>query len=135
MANTIVLGYPQPQDGKIRVVFDHYGPLSYANIGGSSGAGDVINATDLAMGGFDVVGVGFGAYIEGYTVSGNYVVKMFSVATAGTPSDNYPPGSAFKSFILQWFTVTSTPFSAISTEVANATNLSAEYLRLDATCV
>jgi len=134
MANNFLIGYPQPQGAKIRVVFDHYGPASYSNIGTSSGTGDVVNASDLSQGGFDSVGIAFGAFTEAYTQSGNYLVKMFTATSGTTPSVSFPPGTAFPKFILQWFT-TAAPFGAISTEVANATNLSAEFLRFDATCV
>lgn len=134
MANTIVFGYPQPQAGKIRVIFDHYGPASYGNIGTSSGTGDVINASDISMGGFDEIGVAFGAFTEAYTQSGNYVVKMFTASSATTPSVSFPAGTAFPKIILQWFT-TSSAFGAISTEVTNTTDLHTEFLRLDATCV
>ena len=126
--NTPVFGYPQPFGTKYMMLFDHTGPASYANIGTSSGAGDVIRASDLGMGGFDTFEAVFGGFTEGYTASGNFVVKVFTGNTTTTPTISLPTGSAFQQVTLQWFT-TATPFGAISTEVTNTTVLSAETIR------
>jgi hypothetical protein len=132
--NTPVAGYPQPWGSKIQMLWDHNGPASYGNIGTSSGTGDIINASDLGMGGFDTFEGAFGLYSEGYTASGNYIVKAFTGTATTTPSVSLPTGGAFQKVVLQWFT-TSAAFGAISTEVANGTNLSAEVIRLKATMV
>jgi hypothetical protein len=126
--NTPLFGYPcATAGGKIKQLFDHSGPASYGNIGTSSGTGDVINASDLSMGGFDMVNdVAFGYY----TFSGTYFVKVFTSSSGTTPAVSPATGSAFSKFILQWFT-TSAPFGAVSTEVTNATNLSAETVRIE----
>lgn len=133
MANITVAGYPQPWGSKIMNVFDHTGPKSYGNIGTSSGTGDIINASDLGYGGFDVINPAFGGFVEAYTQSGNFLVKMFTASSATTPSQSIPSGGAFSKVILQWFNCSA--FGAISTEVTNATDLSAETLRLFAIMV
>lgn len=128
MANTIIAGYPTVWGNKITSTFDHQGPASYSNIGTSSGTGDVVKATDLGMGGFDFIDfqqVGGGNL---YTYSGNFIVKIFATSSGTTPSGAFSVGGAYPQFILQWFT-TSAAFGAISTEVANGTNLSAESIR------
>jgi hypothetical protein len=140
MANIPVQGYPTSIGSKQMMMFDHTGPKSYGNIGTSSGTGDVINATDLGLGGFDSFEMAFGGFTEGYSASGNFIVKVFSSTSATTPAINIPiggsfaAGSAFKGVVLQWFT-TSAPFGAISSEVTNATDLSAEQIRLKTICV
>jgi hypothetical protein len=132
MANTPVQGYPQPMGSKIRMVFDHTGPKSYGNIGTSSGTGDVINATDLGFGGFDGCDTTMG--VGNYSASGNYIV-IIGVSAASTTQTVAPaPGLATPKLVLRWMT-TSAAFGAISTEVTNATDLSAETFRLDATMV
>jgi|ERR1700733_1059148 len=132
--NTPLFGYPQPWGSKYQMIFDHIGPTSYGNIGTSSGTGDIIKASDLGFGGIEQVGAAFGGFCEFYTASGNYLVKMFTASSATTPSVSLPAGSAVAQIVLQWFT-TAAPFGAISTEVANAANLSAETLRMMATLV
>src|SRR5580692_11701055 len=115
VTNTPLLGYPQPWGTKEIMIFDHTGPVSYANIGTSGSGGDVINASDLGFGGIDQLGSGFGGFTEFYTASGNYLVKMFTGHTTTTPTVSYPTGSAFPSITLQWFNCAA--FGAISTEV------------------
>jgi len=125
MANYPLPGYPTQFGNKIYEVFDHKGPKSYANIGTNGGAGDTINAIDLQVGGFDLLQTHFGAYSE----SGNYIVKVFTGHTTTTPTLAPGLGAAFNKATLQWFT-TSAAFGAISTEVTNTTDLSAEVVRL-----
>lgn len=132
MANTPLSGYPNSIGSRTRLIFDHTGPTSYGNIGTSSGSGDIINATDLGFGAYETIGMAFGAFCEGYSQSGNFVVKMFTSSTGTTPSMSFGAGIAIPKIVLQWFT-TASAFGAISTEVANTTNLSAETLRLDCT--
>src|SRR6266446_911791 len=135
MANTTVAGYPTTVGNKTHSMFDHTGPSSYANVGTSSGAGDAINASDLGFGGFDSIMPVFpSGFLEGYTASGNFIVKV-GTGTSGTALvATYPKGNAFTKATLQWFT-TAAAFGAISTEVANTTDLSAEVLRFDAVVV
>lgn len=133
-ANTPLPGYPQPVGAKWEIVFDHKGPSSYPNIGTNSGAGDVINATDLGFGGFEGVTGAWGAWIEGYSNSGNYLVKIFTSSATTTPALSAGAGQAYPKAVLQWF-ATSAAFGAISTEVANTTDLSAESVRLYARSV
>jgi hypothetical protein len=122
--NQPLLGYPTDIGNKHLSIFDHVGPKSYANIGTSSGAGDVINASDIGWGGFDRLSPIFG----GYSLSGTYIVKMFTGHTTTTPT--ITQGNQTTRTV-QWFT-TSAAFGAISTEVTNATDLSAEVIRFEA---
>ena len=123
-SNAPLLGYPTDIANKHFSIFDHTGPKSYANIGTSSGAGDVINASDIGWGGFDKLVTTGG----GYTFSGTYFIKVFTGHTTTTPTNTQ---SIQNVRTLQWFT-TSAAFGALSTEVTNATDLSAEVVRLEA---
>ena len=123
--NTHLFGYPQAVSGKTQDVFDHTGPASYLNIGTSGHAGDIINATDLSFGGFDIVHPAYG----GYSNSGNYIVKVITGHTTTTPTLTLS-GLAAPAITLQWFT-TSAAFGAISTEVTDTTSLAAESVRLE----
>lgn len=122
--NTPLLGYPTDFGNKHYEIFDHLGPASYANIGTSSGKGDIIKATDLGWGGFDRLSPSYGSY----SFTGNYFVKVFTNSSGTTPS--ITQGNQTQR-VLQWFT-TSAAFGAVSTEVTNATNLSAEKVRFEA---
>lgn len=124
-------GYPQPWGSKIRMLFDRTGPKSYANIGSSSGKGDVLNASDLGLGGFEVAGVAF----QGFSSSGNYAVRVYTGTSATAITNTAPfPGSAVSAITIVWYAV-GTAFVTATTEVSNATDLSAETIRIDATMV
>jgi hypothetical protein len=125
MANTIVYGYPQPIGGKIQMKVDHYGPASYVQYVAATGVGDVINASDVGVGGFESAGATWSSYSN----SGNYIVNIKLNTATQTQ-----PGSAVAKFTVQWFT-TSAAFGTISTEATATTNLSAEYVRLALDCV
>ena len=128
--NTPLLGYPTKMGNKIREIFDHTGPKSYSNIGTNSGTGDVINASDFGVGGFEEFISSFGGWLEGYSNTGNFIVKIFTSSSGTTPSQSaLANGAALSKVVMQWFT-TSTAFGAISTEVTNTTDLSGESVRL-----
>jgi len=119
--NQFVQGYPTQFGNKIAASFDRAGSSSYTQYNASTGAGDIFNASDVGLGGFDKVGATF----SGYTLSGTYIVQVKL-----TKANDCGPGAAAKRVTLQWFT-TSAAFGAISTEVSGATDLSAETIRLD----
>lgn len=98
---------------KIVVTFDHQGPVSYAT------GGETVNASDLGVGGFEFID------LENVTPSGTFMVQMQPTAQ-GT-------GNATSSFLLIWFTTTAVGVQ--STQVTNATNLSAQTVRLQLFCV
>lgn len=123
--NVIIAGYPQQWGTKNRVMWDHYGPASYANVLTNSGKGDVINAADVGFGGFDEAETKFG----GYSQDGNYICTL--TITAANANN---PGNPLAACTLQWFT-TSAAFGAKSTEVANGTSLVGETIRLAAVCI
>jgi hypothetical protein len=120
-------GYPQPWGDKIHMVWDHYGPTSYVAYSASTGVGDIINASDLGFGGLEFVNH---AIWNSYSNSGNYIVQAML-----TKASDAPNGGAATRVTIQWFTVASGAFSAKSTEVTAATNLSAEYVRLEGSFV
>lgn len=126
MANTYVLGYPQPIGAKIQLRIDHTGPASYVAFVPATGVGDVIKASDLGVGGLETGGTTFSAY----TTSGTYIVQV-NLCTA-VPM---PAGSAVSQCTLQWFTLTGGVWTAKSSEVSPGTNLASEVIRLDFTCV
>lgn len=108
--NTGLPGYPATGFGvKYHQVVDHKGPTSYPT------GGETVNASDFANGGFDAV------HLSGLSLSGTYFARLL------WPSSS--PGVSFKTFKLIWYVL------ATGVEVANAVDLSAEYLRLDLTMV
>ena len=119
--NTNVAGYPTSVGSKISFTWDHYGPASYVQYVVTP-VGDIINASDLGFGGFDHVNSCWG----GYSNSGNYIITVQQ-----SLANDVPPGGAARRFTVQWFT-TSAAFGAKSTEATGTTNLSAEYVRLNA---
>ena len=130
MSNIPVQGYPMPIGGsKTKMIFDHYGPKSYVQYNASTGAGDVINASDLGFGGIDANHILW----TGYSDDGNYLVQLML-----TKADDWPTGStssgaggsAGTRLTAQWFT-TSAAFGAKSTEANAATDLSARFVRCD----
>jgi hypothetical protein len=128
MANAInqpLPGWPAPQGAKDHEYFDHYGPVSYVAYNASTGAGDIINASDLGYGGFESIGSGW----SGYSNSGNYIVQVMQ-----SKANDVPAVGAATRVTIQWFT-TSAAFGTKSTEVTAATNLNSEYVRLSADLV
>lgn len=126
--NQPLLGYPTDIANKHLEVFYHTGPSSYKNIG-TNGAtntagGDIIKATDLGWGGFDKVT----SVYSSYTLSGTYIIRVITGNTTTTPTITKGKQTQV---VLQWFT-TSAAFGAISTEVTNTTDLSAETVLLEA---
>ena len=121
--NQPVPGYPQPRGEKYDMVWDHYGPSSYSNKFTSSGTGDVITNADMGVGGYERVD----ATLGGFSQSGNYWVKPILTAASNL-------GSAAPKFTLIWYAV-SPAFGTIGNEVSNATDLSAETVRLSASVV
>ena|ERR1700676_2342808 len=135
MANYAVLGYPQPLGAKIQDRKDHSGPASYVQYApGTTPAGDIVNASDIGMGGFD----SFGMDYTGYTLSGTYlVIAKPAKVNYFSPGSANVGGSTASQFILQWFTTTggAGTFTPASTEVTATTNLSAETVRFNVTGV
>jgi len=124
--NNIVFGYPQPEGAKIRLLIDHYGPVSYVQYT-TAAAGDVINASDLGVGGFENCGAGFTAYTQD---------GLFGVQVIFSQASDLQVGSATKRVTLRWLTPTSTAFTALTTtEVSAAVNLNASFVRLIFYCV
>jgi hypothetical protein len=123
--NVPLPGYPQPFGSKIVEIFDHYGPTSYVQYG--SAVGDIINASDLSVGGFDFIGH---AGWNSYSNSGNYIVQVMMAK-----ANDIPAGGPASRVTIQWFTVSGGAFGTKSTEATAATNLSAEYVRLEAIMV
>ena len=120
MANTILPGYATYVGNKYLVVFDHSGPASY-----SQSAGDVVNAIDLGMGGFD--------YVETDMYDPTGVVYAEVVPTGGGG------GNAIQSFKILWYAVaTGTIGGQAQTagqQIVAGTNLSALNIRVLAWCV
>jgi hypothetical protein len=124
VANIILPGYPMPMGDKYMVIFDHIGPASYANVSTNAGAGDVLNALDIGMGGFDNVDV------QGPSTDVSAAIVCY------TPQGG--SGNATPSVQLRWFTYPSAGTSgANGAEIANGTNLSGtgKAIRIVATCV
>lgn len=121
MANRIV---SSTQVGaKYIVTFDHDGPASYANAGGFITHGEIINAADIGMGGFEFIDSGDLSTDALHTVLGLLPSQSSSTDPVNMPAPASP------TFRLMWFV------QATGAEVANAVNLSTKTVRLKATCV
>lgn len=122
MANTIVAGYISQLANKLLTVFDHSGPTSYTQAGIAgviSSGGDVINAADVGMGGFDT--------FETDMIDSTGQLFAIPIMTNGGS------GNAVPSVRLVWYSrVTATvggQAQTAQTEVAATTNLSTFNLR------
>jgi hypothetical protein len=113
--NTILPGYPMPFGEKYLVIFDHTGPTSYTQFGSGTG-GDIIKASSLGMGGFDMV-------IE-VTLDTTGVDSVQEVLTLA----GY--GNAVPQVTLKWFTS-----AAQTTEQSASANLSTISVRIAAVMV
>lgn len=126
LGNTIVAGYPQPLGTKYILHVDRTGPASYTRVvtGPVPTGGDVFNAADVGMGGFDNVDATMDTTGQFYAVG--------ILPNAGS-------GNAVPSVILKWFSaVTATvggQAQTLGTEVAAGTNLSTFSLRVEAIMV
>lgn len=126
MSNRILPGYMAPVGDKYLIHFDHDGPSSYSRVtvGTTPSGGDIINASDLGVGGFD--------NLDGMTdPTGRFYVLAVPIGGGG--------GNAVTQVMLIWFSnVTATvggQSQTANTEVAAGTNLSAFSVRVQAICV
>ena len=105
-------GYPMPVGEKYKVNADYLGPASYVN-----GTGDKVSAqgSGMTLGGLDKLD-GSGS------VSGTYFTRTFYPAAATTASTAQPGANAY--VYVRWYVLSS------GAEVTNATNLSAEIVRV-----
>jgi hypothetical protein len=79
--------------------------------------GDKLFATDLGMSGIEQVNFSFG----GNSMSQNYTAKAFQPANSSNANEGFAP--SYGNITLKWF------YAANGVEVANNTNLSAEFVR------
>jgi hypothetical protein len=115
VGNTVLPGYPMPLGEKYLVIFDHTGPKSYTQLSAGAG-GDIINAADLGMDGFDAI-------LE-TTLDTTVTYSVEEVYTLG----GY--GNAVPSINLEWFTS-----PAQTTQVTGGTDLSSKSVRITAVMV
>lgn len=128
MAFRILAGYVAPNDSnKYELLVDLDGPASYVNTGTFNTSGQQINASDLGLGGFEVVGADVIS-----SDSQNEVVIALGATVAGAtnlaPTPAAPPGPVVTTAVLHWYTGLRGIGGAV--EVANGTNLSGKYIRL-----
>ena len=113
IVSTIVVG------NKYVVTIDHTGPTSY-----SQANGDVVNASDLGMGGFEFVDVAPDTSLQ---------FQPYPEHTNG----GY--GNAVPSVELSWYALVTATLGGqaqtLGTEVVNGTNLSTFSVRLQCWCV
>lgn len=110
MANRILPGYLMNLGAKIEMVIDHDGPASYNNTGTFNTSGDIINASDLGIGGIEDVNS------DGLS-SDNLDFVWLEFRNGGN-------GNALPFIVLHWYVLST------NVEVANAQNLSAKSIRL-----
>jgi hypothetical protein len=116
LGNTILPGYVTVSGAKYYLSWDHTGPSSYTQIvtGANPTGGDVINAADLGIGGFEFVD----AMMD---TTGVYYAEVIPIGGGG--------GAVGTKVALVWF-VASTQL-----QVGAGVNLSAISLRMQAWCV
>lgn len=126
MANRILPGYSTPMGDKILIHLDHDGPSSYTRVtvGTTPTGADIINASDIGVGGFD--------NLDGMTDStGRFYILAIPIGGGG--------GNAVTQIMLVWFSLVTATVGGQSqtanTEVAAGTNLSAFSVRVQAICV
>lgn len=127
IGNTILPGYVMPLSrSKYILHFDRTGPASYVRVvtGTVPSGGDVLNASDLGMGGFDNVDTMM-------DTTGQFYAQAIPIG-----GDN---GNAVQSIIFKWFSaVTATVGGQAQTQGAEAaagTNLSTFSIRVEAIMV
>ena len=115
MANRFLDGYSLPIGDKIEIVVDHDGPASYVNTATFATSGEVINASDFGIGGFELV------QVDALSNDGlNYAYVVLS----GQSTSTGVKGTLGTQATIHWFVV------ATGVEVANAVNLSTKSIRL-----
>jgi hypothetical protein len=117
-------GYPQPVGAKIMQIFDRTGPASYVQFVTPATGGDVINAADIAVGGFDRVNLGTDTTGQ---ITATAIINLGGYANA-TPS------------VIIYYTslVTLTlggQAQTAGTQIVAATNLTTFSWRVEAFCV
>ena len=117
-------GYPTPVADKIKIKADRTGPASYTQFTTPSTGGDVMNASDVGVGGFDFVDVG--ADTTGQ-------IQAYAVYNLGGYQNAVP------SVILVYYSLVTATLGGqgqtAGTQVAATTNLSTFSWRIDADCV
>ena len=116
--------YPQPLGKKYQTVFDHTGPSSYVQFATPSTGGDVINAADLGMGGFDSIGP---------CVDTTGLVVAYPVYNTGGS------GNAVGKVTIQYWSLTTASLygqsQVLGTQIVAASNLSTLSFRFNAVMV
>lgn len=117
-------GYPQPWGTKIVLQFDRTGPTSYATFTAPSTGGDVMNASDIGVGGLERVSLGI-------DTTGQIV------AYAAANLSGY--GNAIPSYIIYYTSLVTATLGGqaqtAGTQIASTTNLSTFSWRGEAICV
>lgn len=124
LGNKPVSGYPQPFGDKIAQTFDHTGPASYTQFSTPTTGGDVLNASDIGVGGIDTMRGG----IDTTGQIACYVVNYLGGYANAVP----------KVILIYYALVTASlggQSQTIGTQVAASTNLSTFSFRLEALCV
>jgi hypothetical protein len=124
LANTILPGYVMHIGSKYEVLFDHTGPASYAQFVTPTTGGDVVNAADIGMGGFEAMDP---------VVDTTGKVIAYPVLNLGGN------GNAVPSIAIQyWSLVTASLYGqsqVLGTQIVAASDLSGLKFRLKARCV
>lgn len=118
MANRILPGYNMPVGEKIDLIIDHDGPSSYTNSGVFSTSGETLNASDIGLGGLEMVNAGM------LSSDGLNFVQITPTNQSTSTTAVGTGGNALTSVKIHWYVLAS------GAEVANGTNLSAKSIRL-----
>ena len=115
MANRFLDGYVLQVADKLEIVVDHDGPASYVNTNTFATSGEVINASDFGLGGFELV------QVDALSSDGlNYAYVVLS----GQSTSTGVKGTLGTQATIHWYVLST------NVEVANAVNLSTKSIRL-----
>lgn len=115
MANRILDGYVAQFGNKVEIVADHDGPASYNNTGTFATSGEIINASDFGLGGFELV------QVDALSSDGlNYAY----VVLVGQSTSSGNKGNVGTQAIIHWYVLST------NVEVANTVNLAGKSIRL-----
>jgi hypothetical protein len=122
--NQTLPGYPRQVGDKIEQTFDHTGPASYTQFASPTTGGDIINAADIGVGGFDSMQP---------VVDTTGQIIAYPVLTLAGYGNAVP-----KVYIAYWSLVTGTvggQAQTLGTQVVATTDLHTFSFRFKATCV
>jgi hypothetical protein len=114
-ANRVLPGYMNYMGSKYEIIVDHDGPASYNNTGTFATSGEVLNAIDFGLGGFEMA--------DAQSLSSDGLNYCWILLTGQSTSADVA-GNAVPTIRVYWYV------AATNAQVANAANMSGKSIRL-----